>query len=94
MHLLEKEAIVLAFLNPMVLFGENNQTAGNAQPLQYAPIFQRLIKWNAKVVFTNRQQNRRAKVFRKPDWVLFAPHFALLPNRTTVVYFAMVDGVD
>ena len=49
-----EEATVLALKDPVILIWPNYQLAGYAQPLQNAPVLQRLIKRYAKVVLANR----------------------------------------
>src|SRR6266545_2768146 len=86
-------AAVFAFGDPVVFFGPHDEPAGNTQALQHAPVFQRLIKWNAEVVFADGEQDRRAEVFGKADRILLAPNRSLLPNRAAITDFARIDRV-
>src|SRR5829696_5023146 len=52
-NLLIPVATVLAFENPVVLVGPDDQTARDAQTLQDAPVFQSLIEWHTEIVLAN-----------------------------------------
>src|SRR5215813_4105625 len=93
MYFLVEETAVLAFCDPVIFLGKYEQTAGNLKPLQDAPVLQSLIHRHPEIIFANREQYRSAKIPGVPDWVLLAPHAALLPNRASVGDLSMVYTV-
>ena len=44
---------VLAFQDPVVFVGPDDQATRNTKPLQHAPVFERLIQRHTKIVFAD-----------------------------------------
>ena len=63
-NFLVEVAAVLAFQDPVVLVGPDDEAARNPQSLEHAPVFQRLVEGHTEIVLADRKQNRGAEVLR------------------------------
>src|SRR5579871_310911 len=74
-----KAAAVVAFADPVVFVFPHQQLAGDAEALEDAPVFQRLIHRDAEVVLAYAEQNRRVEILGKADGILLLPLGLIFP---------------